>query len=219
VELGQRGLVVVAPGPGLADIFAAEGAVVVDGTPSIRDVLAAVRATGAGRVVVFPNNGSVLAVAQAAAEEARSAGIRVGVVPTKSPVQAMAAIAVRDTSRRFHDDMIAMAEAAGACRYAEVTIATREALTVAGRCQAGDILGLVEGDVNVIGKDLTETCVTLLDRLLGGGGELVTLVLGAGAPGRLGDQLAVHLHQTWPFAEVRVYHGGQPLHPLLVGVE
>ena len=49
--------------------------------------------------------------------------------------------------RRFDDDVIAMAEAAGACRYAEVTIASREALTVAGRCQPGDVLALVEGEV------------------------------------------------------------------------
>ena len=131
----------------------------------------------------------------------------------------MAAIAVRDQNRYFHDDMIAMAEAAGACRYAEVTIATREALTVAGRCAPGDILGLVEGDVNVIGKDLCQTCATLLDRMLGGGGELVTLVIGATAPAGLADHLTSHVAQHWPFAEVRVYHGGQPHHPLLVGVE
>ena len=41
-------------------------------------------------------------------------------VPTRSPVQALAALAVRDPGRRFDDDVIAMAEAAGACRYAEV---------------------------------------------------------------------------------------------------
>jgi dihydroxyacetone kinase-like predicted kinase len=218
-----RGLVVVAAGPGLAEIFAAEGAMVVAGgptnNPSTNEILAAVKATGAGRVALLPNDSNVLAVAQVAAEEARSSGVRIGVVPTKSPVQAMAAIAVRDSSRRFHDDVIAMAEAAGACRYAEVTVATREALTVAGRCQPGDILGLVEGEVNVIGPDLRDTCRTMLDRMLGGGGELVTLVLGADAPVDLGDLLTTHLTHTWPFAEVRVYHGGQPHYPLLVGVE
>ena len=218
-----RGLVVVAAGPGLAEIFAAEGATVVPGgptnNPSMAEVLEAVRATRAGRVALLPNDSNVLAVAQLAAEEARGDGIRVGVVPTKSPVQAMAAIAVRDASKRFHDDVIGMAEAAGACRYAEVTVATREALTVAGRCQPGDILGLVEGEVNVIGTDLASTSATLLDRMLAGGGEMVTLVLGADAPVELGDFLTAHLAQAWPFADVKVYHGGQPHYPLLAGVE
>jgi fatty acid kinase len=223
LDPAARGFVVTAPGAGLAKIFEAEGAVVAGSdptsSPSTLDVLTAIQTTGAGHVVVLPDDPDVLAVAQAAAEQARQTGIVVGVVPTKSPVQAMAAIAVSDQSRYFHDDVIAMAEAAGACRYAEVTVATRAAITVAGRCEPGDILGLVEGDVNVIGKDLHQTCAALLDRMLGGGGELVTLVLGATAPEGLGEALATRLAHAWPFAEVRIYHGGQPHHPLLVGVE
>jgi DAK2 domain fusion protein YloV len=218
-----QGVVVVAGGPGLAEIFAAEGAVVVDGgptkSPSTAEILAAIHATGAGRVVLLPNDSNARAVAASAAEEARAAGIRVGVVPTHSPVQALAAMAVRDSSRRFHDDVIAMAEAAGACRWAEVTIAVREALTMAGRCVAGDVLALVEGEVNLIGQDLHDTAVILLDRMLAAGGEMLTLIVGADAPPDLGDLLAAHVAQAWPFVEVHVYHGGQPHYPLLVGVE
>ncbi len=218
-----RVVVVVGGGRGLAEIFTAEGAVVVDGgptsNPSTAEILEAIRATGAGRVVVLPNDSNALAVAAAAAEEARTDGVRVAVVPTRSPVQALAAIAVRDSARRFHDDVVAMAEAAGACRYAEVTFATREALTVAGRCQAGDVLALVEGEVIVIGTDLAQTCVTLVDRLLSGGGELITLVLGVDAPADLETLLTRNIAEKWPFVDVRAYHGGQAHYPLLVGVE
>ena len=223
IDPEARAVVVVAGGIGLAELFVAEGAVVVDGgptnNPSTEEVLAAIRATRAGRVVVLPNDSNVHAVAAAAADEARAGGIRIGVVPTRSPVQALAAIAVRDPQRRFNDDIIAMAEAAGACRFAEVTIATREALTVAGRCQPGDVLALVEGEVNLIGSDLVDTCVALLDRLLAGGGELVTLILGADAPPELSGRLTRHVANGWPFVEVQAYDGGQPHYPLLVGVE
>jgi DAK2 domain fusion protein YloV len=218
-----RAVVVVAAGPGLAELFTAEGAMVVHGgpssSPSTADVLAAILGTGAGQVAVLPNDANLHAVAAAAAQEARAGGAQIGVVPTRSPVQALAAIAVRDASRYFHDDVIAMAEAAGACRYAEVTVATREALTVAGRCRAGDVLALVEGEVNLIGSDLTETSRQLVDRMLAGGGELVTLILGADAPGDLADVLTRHLAATWPFVEVQTYRGGQPYYPLLVGIE
>jgi uncharacterized protein len=218
-----RAVVVVAAGPGLAELFTAEGAMVVHGgpssSPSTGDVLAAILGTGAGQVALLPNDSNLHAVAAAAAQEARAGGVQIGVVPTRSPVQALAAIAVRDASRYFHDDVIAMAEAAGACRYAEVTVATREALTVAGRCQAGDVLALVEGEVNLIGADLAETCRLLVDRMLAGGGELVTLILGADAPGDLADVLTRHVAGAWPFVEVQTYHGGQPYYPLLVGIE
>ena len=92
------------------------------------------------------------------ARGATPTGMRVSVVPTRSPVQALAALAVRDPARRFDDDVIAMAEAAGACRYAEVCVAVRDALTMAGPCRPGDVLALVEGEVNLIGGDLVETC-------------------------------------------------------------
>ncbi|MGI5244747.1 DAK2 domain-containing protein [Dactylosporangium sp. CA-139066] len=215
----ERAVVVVCSGPGLAELLAAEGATVLTGSPSTGEILAAIRRTGAGRVVVLPNDSNVLAVASAAAAEARAEGIRAGVVPTRSPVQALAAMAVRDAARRFEDDVIAMAEAAARCRSAEVTIAGREALTVAGRCQPGDVLAIVDGEVNLIGQDLSRTAVGLLDRMLGGGGELVTLIVGRGAPAGLSDTLREHVEGAWPFVEVQCYEGGQPHYPLLVGVE
>jgi len=213
-----RGAVVVASGDGLVELFSGEGAVVIGGRPATAEVLAAIRATRAGEVVVLPNDPDAHAVAAAAAEEAM-AEQRVAVVPTRSPVQALAALAVRDRQRRFDDDVIAMAEAAGACRYAEVCRAARDALTMAGRCRAGDVLALVEGEVHLIGTDLLAVCRQLLDQMLGGGGELVTLLVGADAPDGLAEDLTGHLAAAWPFVEVQVHRGGQPHYPLVVGVE
>ncbi|BCJ42509.1 dihydroxyacetone kinase [Actinoplanes ianthinogenes] len=214
-----RGAVVVAAGDGLTALFEAEGAVVVGRNPSTAEMLAAVHACGAASVVLLPNDANTHAVAIAAAREAEAAGVHVSVVPTRSPVQALAALAVRDHGRPFADDVIAMAEAAGACRYGEVCTAQRDALTVAGPCRAGDLLGLVDGEVHVIGTDLGDVSHRLLDRMLGGGGELVTLVLGADASPELEGDLRGHVHRTWPFIELQCYAGGQPRYHLLAGVE
>ncbi|WP_346016000.1 DAK2 domain-containing protein [Couchioplanes caeruleus] len=259
-EEHRRGAVVVAAGDGLTSLFADEGAVVVGRNPSTAEMLSAIAATRARQVVLLPNDANTHAVATSAAREAADRGVRVSVVPTRSPVQALASLAVRDPGRRFDDDVIAMAEAAGACRYGEVTTAAREALTVAGRCRPGDLLGLVDGEVHVIvtpgagagkrdadageghgagtrdggagkrdpgtgsgrtasGDDLAEVSRRLLDRMLGGGGELVSLVLGADAPPALEDLLRAHIARVWPFVEVQCYAGGQPRYHLLVGVE
>jgi uncharacterized protein len=133
----KRGAVVVAAGDGLTALFEAEGATVVGRNPSTKEVLDAITATGAGLVVLLPNDGNTHAVAVSAAREAEAMGVRVSVVPTRSPVQALAALAVRDSARAFADDVIGMAEAAGACRYGEVCTAERDSLTVAGPCRAG----------------------------------------------------------------------------------
>jgi dihydroxyacetone kinase-like predicted kinase len=210
----------VVTGAGLTAVFDREGAVTVPGpSPSTSEILTAIRRSGAAEVVVLPNAGPVQAVAAAAAAEARAHGVRVAVVPTRSPVQALAALAVRDVSRRFEDDLVAMADAAGACRYAEVTVAVREAVTVAGVCQPGDVIALVDGEVNLIGTELPPTCRALVDRMLGGGGELITLVTGDEAPEDLGPDLCGYLSERWPFVEVQLLAGGPPRYPLVVGVE
>jgi uncharacterized protein len=218
-EGNPRGAVVVAAGDGLTALFEAEGAIVVGRNPSTAEMLAAITAADARSVVLLPNDANTHAVATTAAREAERAGLRVSVVPTRSPVQALAALAVRDRGRAFADDVIAMAEAAGACRYGEVCTAQRAAFTVAGPCREGDLLGLVDGEVHVIGADLEDVSRRLLDRMLGGGGELATLVLGADAPDGLDELLRGHVTHTWPFVELQSYAGGQPRYHLLVGVE
>jgi DAK2 domain fusion protein YloV len=221
---GKRGVVVATESGILAELFTAEGAVVVDGGGSAALVLAAVRATGAAEVVVLPRDADGQAACAAAAEEARGDGVRVAVVPARSPMQAVAALAVRDATRRFDDDVIAMAEAAGATRCAEVIVATRDALTSAGRCHRGDVLALVEGEVVMVTPGpaagaLVPAAQELLDRLLSSGGELVTLVLGAAAPAGLDETLRRHVARRWPLVEVQTFPGGRPDVPLLVGVE
>jgi dihydroxyacetone kinase-like predicted kinase len=135
----------------------------------------------------------VSGVVEAAAEQAREAGIEVAVVPTRSPVQGLAAVAVHDAGRRFGDDVVAMAEAAAATRWAEVTVAQREALTSLGRVEAGDVLGLIDGEVVEIGASIRSVALTLIDRLLGVGGELITVLVGRGADPGLVAELQAHI--------------------------
>jgi dihydroxyacetone kinase-like predicted kinase len=223
VERAGRAVVAVAPGEGLAELYESTGAVVVrspiGAKPATRDVLRAIERAGTPEVVVLPHDSDVLAVAEAAADQARGHGTRVAVIPTRASVQVLAALAVHDAGRRFDDDVVGMTAAARATRSGSVTLATREALTSAGVCQPGDVLGMVEGDVAVIGADVAEVARSILDRLLGGGGELTTLVLGAEAGDGLAPLLLDHLRQTHPEVETTVYDGGQTHYPLLVGVE
>jgi dihydroxyacetone kinase-like predicted kinase len=156
------------PGPGLAALYREAGALVVDGgptlNPSTAELLAAVREGGAAEVVLLPNDGNVLGVAKAAAEAARDEGFSVAVVPTRSSVQGLAALAVADADRPFADDVASMAGAAGSTRFGEVTRAVREAATMAGICRPGDVLGLLEGDVVLIGDDVEAVARELLTR-------------------------------------------------------
>ena len=216
-------VVAVAPGQGLAHLFEAEGVWVVDGGtatgPSTAEVLAVLRATGAGEIVLLPNASQVTGIAESAADQARAEGIRATVVPTRSPVQGLAAVAVHDPARRFDDDVVAMAEAAAATRFAEVRIAQRESLTSVGVCQPGDVLGLIDGEVVEIGRGLVSVAFALVDRLLGVGAELMTVLVGGGTPDSVGRLIVQHVQERAPYTDVTVYPGGQPDFPLIIGVE
>jgi uncharacterized protein len=216
-------VVAVAPGEGLAHLFEGEGVHVVGGgpgdNPSMAEVLTAVQGCGAAHVILLPNASQVSGVVEAAADQAREDGIDVAVVPTRSPVQGLAAVAVHDASRRFGDDVVAMAEAAAATRWAEVTVAPREALTSLGRVEAGDVLGLIDGEVIEIGTSVRSVAVALIDRLLGVGGELITILAGREADPGLVAEVQAHIAQAAPLIEVAVFDGGQPHYPLLLGVE
>jgi uncharacterized protein len=217
---GTRAVVAVVPSEGLAELFRGEGVRVVQcGPDGVTEdhIFDEVIASVAYEVVILPNDAELSAIAARAAARAREAGRDVGVVPTRSPVQGLAAIAVAEPSRRFGDDVIAMAEAAAATRWAEVTVAEQEALTSAGRCQPGDVLGSAEGDVVVIGGDLVAVSCDLLDRLLSAGGEMATLVVGPDAS--LGDRVCRHLAIQHPTIEVIRYDGGPDGILLQVGVE
>ena len=187
--------------------------------PSTQEILDALRAAGAERAVVLPNDPNVRGVADAAAGLWREEGHTVAVIPTKSPVQGIAALAVHDPDRPFDDDVIAMTAAAGATRWASVTVAVRAAHTSVGVCGAGDALGMIEGDVAVIAGSVEEAAAGVLDRMLIGGGELVTLVAGEDAAPDLVRRLTEYVLATRPALEVLPYDGGQPYYPLLVGVE
>ena len=112
-----------------------------------------------------------------------------------------------------------MTRAAGATRYAAVTVATRDVLTTAGPCRVGDILGLVDGDISAVGDDTAPVARELLNAMLAAGGELVTLVFGCEIDPSFGDDLTAWLAARHPMVEVVAYDGGQPLWPVIIGVE
>lgn len=222
-ERRGRAVVAIAAGTGLAALFRDAGAEVIESVPGRRpstgEILAAIEQTHAQEVVVLPNDPDSLGVAGAAAAAAEEHGdVRVMVVPTRAQVQGIAAIAVHEPGRNFETDVMHMTSAARGTRHGAVTVASRQAMTTAGPCEPGDVLGVLQGDFAIIGDDLFEVGTQVLDRLLGGGGELVTVV-----SGEEGDDLAERC-QEWveahhPGVDVLVYDGGQARYPLLVAVE
>ncbi len=218
-----RAVIAVAAGDGLAELFGQAGAIVVRGGPGWRcstgELLRAIEQSNAPEIVLLPNDKDSIAVAEAAATAARQDGVRVAVIPTRAQVQGLAAIAVHDPERSFDDDVVHLSAAAGQTRHGAVTIAVKDAWTMAGTCRIGDALGVVDGDFTLITEDLVTAATGVVDRLLGGGGELMTVVSGRDADPALVDAVVRHVRRNRKDVDVMVYDGGQERYPLLIGVE
>jgi DAK2 domain fusion protein YloV len=222
-ERAGRRIVAVAAGPGLARLFGDAGAIVIEGAPGRRPstgmLLEAVVGSGAAEIVILPNDPDSVRAAQIAARTAEEDhAVRVAVIPTEAQVQGLAALAVHEPARTFDADVLEMTATARHTRHGAVTIAAKQAMTMAGPCEPGDVLGVVAGDFAIVGDDLARVAVEVLERLLGGGGELVTLVGGAEGHG-LAQHCEDYVADRHAHVDVVVYDGGQDRYPLLMSVE
>ncbi|SOJ54317.1 hypothetical protein MSIMFB_01815 [Mycobacterium simulans] len=232
----ERAVLAVVDGDGAADLFSGEGASVLRRGPQAADTGAApgadisahqlVRAvvdTGAAQVMVLPNGYVAAEELVAGCTAAIGWGVDVVPVPTASMVQGLAALAVHDPGRQAVDDGYTMARAAGAARHGSVRIATQRALTWAGTCEAGDGLGIAGDEVVIVADDVPAAAIGLLDLLLASGGDLVTVLVGAGLEEDPADDIAGilerHVHDHHPGTELVTYHTGHRGEALLIGVE
>lgn len=225
----DRAVVAVVHGDELAALIRAEGvpvlAVGTGATPTAEELLGLITETAAGHVTVLPGGMELTVSADRVAGHAMLEERDVVVVPCASPVQVLAALAVHDISRRINDDVVAMAEAAAATRRGELRVAAEEALTWAGRAHAGDVLGLVDGEVQLIvpapasPESVLVAAMDVLGRMLDLGGELVTVLTGVAAPPGIDDVLTRRLRAERPEVELVCYPSGGTDAVLLIGVE
>jgi uncharacterized protein len=217
----RRSVLAVVAGSGLAQAVASLGGIPVlaaQGGVTVDQLQAAAEQT-CGDLVILPNGSRNLKRAEQVAAELRRTGRRVGIIPALAQVQGLAAMAVHEPSADLESVVIAMSSAASHARHGEIAVAERSTMTPAGRCQPGDVLGAVQGDVVVIGTSMAEVAWQVVERLLTPGGELLTLIRGLAADDNLLADLAARVRQMSRPLDVEIVNGGQPDYPLLLGVE
>lgn len=198
---GLRALVALSPEGPVAELFRDAGALVHDRRPgmSLEDVLEIVAGIEESDIILLPNGRArrkELSAIDAALET--MAGKHVLILPTSSLVQGLAAIAVHEPSRSVVVDAYLMTEAASDTRRAALTLATERALTFAGTCEPGDVLGTIGNDVLVVAGSQSEAGRKILEFMLQSGGEIVTVLLGDGVDDRLPGALESYLAECHP---------------------
>lgn len=215
------GLVAVAAGDGLTEVFRSIGVdVVLAGgqtmNPSTEEIATAIRNVPADTVFVLPNNPNII---MAAKQSAELADRRVIVIPTRTIPQGLSAALAFNEFADAETNERAMAEAAGRVRSGSVTFAVRDSSINGLNIREGDYLGMLEQEIAAHGPDLDEVLRALMDRMMETGEEIVTIFAGRDADGERTENLVAYLAERYPNAETELHDGGQPLYYYLISVE
>lgn len=215
------GVVAVAAGEGIREIFRSLGAVqVIEGgqtmNPPVEEFVRAFGLVRSREVLVLPNNKNLVM----AAEQARKLVDRsVEVLPTTSVQAGVAAMLAFNPSLDMAANLTRMQQAAGGVKAAEVTYAVRDAVMKGTEIKEGELIGLWDGDIVAVGNSLEQVAPDVIDRMLDEQDELVTLLAGQEVSPEEAEHIASLIRSRHPGIEIEVQAGGQPVYYFLISVE
>ena len=220
----HMGFVAVAAGSGQADILKSLGVdVVVSGgqtmNPSTADILGAIEQCNADNVIVLPDNGNIRMASEAAVSAVE--GVNAAVVPTKSVLQAFAAMFVADPDGDLDANVEDMNDAIAEVRDGEVTTAVRDSQAADGTpIHDGDVMGIEGGAIEVVGNDVQKVTVDLINRMQEEEeGDTLTILAGEDLDDDAFQNLLDAIEEAQPDLEIDSHRGEQPLYPVVFSIE
>ena len=213
--------VAVVAGEGMARVFRSVGCTrVVSGgptmNPSTREIVDAVEACPADDVAVLPNDKNIILAAQQARKLTKK---RLHVVGTRSMPQGIAALLAVSPGEDVKTVVGAMEDACGAVRTIEITRAVRRTSIGGVRVNEGDVIAIVDDQLQLAAPSAEEAVVGALESLPQADESLATLYYGAETTAAAAEELARNIRERFSSYEVEVVFGGQPNYDYIVSVE
>jgi hypothetical protein len=219
--VGGVGTVAVAAGEGWVKVFESLGvAAIVPGgqtmNPSTRELLEAVEACPATKVILLPNNSNVILSARQVPELTSK---QVVVISSDSLTQGVSALLAYNFEADFETNTQAMEAAIKRVHTAEITRAVRTVQLDGINVTEGDVIGLVNGRLVTAGTDLDTVVHDALSRMQTEQYEIITIYYGADVTGQAANDMARRVKEWFPEQEIEVIHGGQPYYAYIISAE
>ena len=217
----QYGIVTVAMGEGISELFRSIGAnSVIEGgqtmNPSTEDILKAVDEVNAKTVFVLPNNKNIIL----AAEQARDVSDKnVVVIPSKTVPQGLSALLAFNPTLEADQIGKLMKDAMTSVVSGQVTYAVRDTKIDGLEIKKDDYMGIKESDIVVVNSDCVSAAKDLLKEMLDEDSEILTIIKGEDATEEMTEALTTFVEENYPDVEVEVHEGKQPLYPFIFSVE
>ncbi|KRO18595.1 DAK2 domain-containing protein [Lacticaseibacillus saniviri] len=219
--LAELGVVTIAAGEGLGDLFKSLGVtVVLNGgqtmNPSTNDILEAINQAHAKNVVVLPNNGNILMAAEAAA---KAADVEVGIVKTKTISQGLTALLSYNPDGDLDENVAEMSEAMTNVVSGSVTQAIRDTTIDGLDIHTDDWMGIIDGKIKISETDRQQATIDMIQAMLTDDSEIITLIVGEDGTHAEAEAIAEAVEALDDELEVEIHEGDQPVYPYLVSVE
>lgn len=221
-EHKPTGFISICSGSGLADIFRSLGVdVIIEGgqtmNPSTEDILNAIGEIDADNIVIMPNNKNIIL----AAEQARNLteDKKVFVVPTRSMPEAITAMLCYNAEEKIEDVIEEMNEAIKNVNTASVTYAVRDTKIGDKEITKGDILGMLNDDIAVVGKDIQQATKELVKRAADDDSEIISIYYGSDATEEMANEISDYISEELPDCDVEIHSGNQQLYYYIISVE
>lgn len=216
------GFVSISAGEGLTNIFKNLGVdEVIEGgqtmNPSTEDILNAVDKINADHIFVLPNNKNIILAAEQAAK--LSEDKKLHVIPSRSVPEGISAMFCFEADADPDEMEAAMKDAIKLVDTATVTYAVRDTSIGDKEIKEGNILGMLNDQIEVVADDVMEGTKELIKASIKDESEVVGIYYGADATEESAEELATFIEENYPDCEVEVQSGGQPLYYYIISVE
>ncbi|MEG0691562.1 MAG: DAK2 domain-containing protein [Oscillospiraceae bacterium] len=219
----QFGFVAVAAGAGLQELFYDLGVdKMVSGgqtmNPSTDDILKAIMATPAETVFVLPNNKNII---MAAEQAVKLADRRVCVLQTRTIPQGISAMLAFDPEQSYSENRLAMTKQFDLVQTGLVTFAARDSDFDGHAIKKGEILGLDNGKLSFVEKELNKAIVRLTKVLTKkSSGTFITIIYGSDVSDEQAEKsLELIKDKYGDTYEINLINGGQPVYYYMISVE
>ncbi|MCP4424075.1 MAG: DAK2 domain-containing protein [Chloroflexi bacterium] len=217
----QIGVVAVAAGPGLANIFRSLGAAyIVDGgqtnNPSTEEIFQAIQDVPTDKVIVLPNNKNIILAAEAARDLSPK---QVAVISSRTAPQGFSAMMALNPDGELEATAVAMRQALDFVVTGEIVRATRSVELDGVAVEEGEIIGLVDGRLRASGSDINESIAQVLTNMEMDEQELLSLYYGEDVSEAEVAAVAEQIEGLYPNVELEVLSGGQAHYFYILGAE
>ena len=217
----EYGMISVAAGEGLNNVFKdIDVDYIISGgqtmNPSANDIATAADKVNAKNIFVFPNNKNIIMSAEQANDITDKNLI---IIPTRSIPEGISAILAFDPNASVEENKSNMLDAMASVRSGSVTYAVRTTNVDGIDVKVGDIMGLDEHSVLTIGKNVIDTTVELVDKLVKSDSSNITLFYGEGVTEEDSCNLQSRLEEKYPDIDISVVFGGQPVYYYIISIE